>query len=160
LLADRKQSDPGASNGLSDAWYSFYYIVPILFFHELGHYVVMKAFGYQNMQMFFIPFFGAAVSGRRYGLPGWKRAVVSLAGPLPAFFFDTIAAIPVLKFGNHILVQAVMLLLMINAFNLIPTLPLDGGRVVQALLYSRQPKLDFAFQIVMGAISLSLGLMA
>src|SRR5437870_3320292 len=58
-------------------------IIPILLFHELGHYVAMRWFGYRNLRMFFIPFFGAAVSGQNYNVPGWKKAVVALAGPVP-----------------------------------------------------------------------------
>ncbi len=31
-------------------------IIPILFVHELGHFIAMKVFGYRNVSMFFIPF--------------------------------------------------------------------------------------------------------
>ena len=58
-------------------------LIPILLFHEFGHYVAMRVFGYQDLRMFFIPLFGAAVSGRHYNVPGWKKAIVSLAGPVP-----------------------------------------------------------------------------
>jgi len=40
-------------------------LVGVLFFHELGHYVGMRIFGYRNVRMFFIPLFGAAVSGQK-----------------------------------------------------------------------------------------------
>src|SRR5258706_5980780 len=39
-------------------------LVGVLLFHELGHYLGMRAFGYGDVRMFFIPFFGAAVSGK------------------------------------------------------------------------------------------------
>src|SRR5207245_5827433 len=55
-------------------------IIPILGFHELGHYLAMRWFGYRNLRMFFIPFFGAAVSGRHYNVPGWKKVIVAVAG--------------------------------------------------------------------------------
>ena len=32
-----------------------------LLFHEAGHWVTMRIFKYRNLQMFFIPMFGAAV---------------------------------------------------------------------------------------------------
>ena len=39
----------------------------------------MRAFKYRNVQMFFIPFFGAAVTGRNFSVAGYKKAIVSLA---------------------------------------------------------------------------------
>jgi hypothetical protein len=44
----------------------------------------MRIFHYRDVRMFFIPFFGAAVSGRHYNIAGWKKAVVSMMGPVPA----------------------------------------------------------------------------
>lgn len=38
-------------------------VIGVLLFHELGHYVAMRLFGYRDVRMFFVPFFGAAVSG-------------------------------------------------------------------------------------------------
>ncbi len=58
-------------------------LVGVLLFHELGHFAGMKAFGYRDVRMFFIPFFGAAVSGKRAGVAPWKEAVVLLLGPVP-----------------------------------------------------------------------------
>src|SRR5215475_12594763 len=58
-------------------------LIGVLLFHELGHFAAMKAFGYTDLKIFFIPFFGAAVSGHASGIAPWKRAVVALAGPVP-----------------------------------------------------------------------------
>src|SRR6267143_4595384 len=46
----------------------------VLAFHEAGHFVAMRALGYRDVKMFFIPFFGAAVTGRRTGGAAWKEA--------------------------------------------------------------------------------------
>jgi len=54
----------------------------VIVFHELGHYIGMWIFGYRDLRMFFIPFFGAAVSGVKYGVPVWQQATVLLLGPL------------------------------------------------------------------------------
>ena len=53
-------------------------LLGVLLFHELGHYAGMRLFGYRDVRMFFIPFFGAAVSGRREGVAAWKEAIVLL----------------------------------------------------------------------------------
>src|SRR5690348_9012590 len=58
-------------------------LVAVVLFHEAGHALGMRWFGFRDVRMFFIPFFGAAVSGRPRGAAAWKDAVVSLLGPLP-----------------------------------------------------------------------------
>src|ERR1700759_4641270 len=58
----------------------------VLFFHEAGHFVGMRVFGWRDLKMFFIPFLGAAVSGRRNGAESWKEGLVLLLGPLPGLF--------------------------------------------------------------------------
>lgn len=50
-------------------------LIPVLFFHELGHWAGMRLFGFRDVKMFFIPFFGAAVSGRGQGVASWKEAL-------------------------------------------------------------------------------------
>ena len=37
-------------------------IIVVILIHETGHLIAMKYFGYKDVKMFFIPFFGAAVS--------------------------------------------------------------------------------------------------
>src|SRR5207253_299143 len=56
-------------------WLNIGLVIAVLAFHELGHYFVMRWFGYRNLRMFFIPFFGAVpsrVSWARAFLPGTK----------------------------------------------------------------------------------------
>ena len=122
-------------------------IVGVLFFHELGHWVAMRTFGYRNLKMFFIPFFGAAVSGRHYNVPGWKKVIVSLMGPLPGILVGGALGALGVRMNNHVLVQISLTALLLNGFNLLPILPLDGGWVVQAIFFSRHHLLELAFRI-------------
>lgn len=142
-------------------------IIPVLFFHELGHYVAMRLFGYRNLKMFFIPFFGAAVSGQSYNVDGWKKAIVSLMGPLPGIFVGIVLGVIALVIGRNggigfldqkTLLAASLLLLGINALNLLPLLPLDGGWIVHALVFSRHPLSDVVFRV--GTVTLLFGLFA
>jgi hypothetical protein len=73
------------AGGKTWGWTFVAMLVPILFFHELGHYVAMRAFGYRNLRMFFLPLLGAAVSGRSFNVAAWKQVIVALAGRCPAF---------------------------------------------------------------------------
>jgi Zn-dependent protease len=123
-------------------------LVAVLLVHEAGHALGMLAFGFRNVQMFFIPFFGAAVSGRPRGAAGWKEAVVSLLGPMPGLF----AGVALLWWNatrpqpSALAYRLGELLFLVNAFNLLPLGFLDGGRFLERVLFSRHRVLEVAFQ--------------
>lgn len=149
----------GAGRALFD-WELLFLLVPILLVHELGHYVAMRVFRYRNLRMFFIPFFGAAVSGRNYNVPGWKKAIVSLMGPVPGIFLGIGLGAVGVALGRPMLVQLAFLTLALNGFNLLPFLPLDGGWVMHAILFSRHYVLDVAFRAAAALALAGLGLLA
>jgi Zn-dependent protease len=129
-------------------------LTAVLAFHELGHFVAMWAFGYRDLRMFFIPFLGAAVSGKRTSTAAWKEAVVLLAGPAPgvligaAMILSREAELPPLAR------QVAFTLVAINGFNLLPLVPLDGGKLVEQLLFGGRRALVVPFQLL-AAIALT-----
>ena len=121
--------------------------VGILAFHELGHFVAMKIFRYRNVRMFFIPLLGAAVSGVNYSAPGWKKVIVALMGPLPGILLGAIVVACGAYANNQLLLRIGGLALALNGLNLLPVLPLDGGRVMHTLFFARHWMLDLIFRI-------------
>lgn len=142
------------------SWKPILMMVPILFIHELGHYLTMMMFGYKNLKMFFIPFFGAAVSGQHYNVPGWKKVIVSLAGPVPGIAAGVVLGIYGLYAKQELCIEAALLSLILNGFNLIPVLPLDGGWVMHAILFCRHPLLDAGFRVMAAIGMLGLSFLA
>ena len=132
-------------------------LLPILFFHEAGHYVAMRVFRYRNVRMFFLPLFGAAVVGRNHGAPGWKRAVVALAGPLPGIAAGLGLGAAALALESAGVARAALMMIILNGFNLLPFLPLDGGWTLQAVLFNRHYLLDAGFRAlaVLGLLGLA-----
>ena len=122
-------------------------LIPVLLLHELGHLVAMKLFGYKNVKMFFIPFLGAAVTGRHYNVEGWKKAIVSLAGPVPSIGIAIVIEIIGFIFQIEWMTNAALVMLLLNLFNLLPFLPLDGGWVAHVTLFSRSKYLDIGFRV-------------
>ena len=76
---------------------------------------------------------GAVIGMRRMPANAWREAEVALAGPL----LGSIGAAAVWAIGGDIhsrfLVALAFIGFFINLFNLIPVVPLDGGRAVAAL---------------------------
>jgi Zn-dependent protease len=130
------------------SWNYVLILVPVLFVHELGHYLAMRAFNYRNLRMFFIPFFGAAVSGQHYNVAGWKKVIVSLMGPVPGIVLGTIIGGAGLILHHALLTKVAIVTLILNGFNLLPILPFDGGWVFHTLLFSRHYLLDTAFRVM------------
>jgi len=129
-------------------WETVLWLIPILLFHEFGHWVAMRVFGYRDLRMFFIPFFGAAVTGRNRTIEGWKKALVYLAGPLPGIALGSALGVAAMITGMEWERKAAMLMILINAFNLLPVLPMDGGRFMHITLFSRNRWLDGGFRIL------------
>src|SRR5262249_941818 len=140
------------------AWDGISIFIAVLAFHELGHYLAMRCFGYRNLRMFFIPFFGAAVSGRHYNIAGWKKAVVALAGPVPGILLALPLGVAGLILHDAKVVEVALFMLILNGFNLLPFLPLDGGWVVHAVLFVRHPALDGMFRLVAALCLLGLAI--
>lgn len=123
-------------------------LVVVLLFHEAGHYIAMRMFGYRNVKMFFIPFLGAAVSGRHFNIAGWKKAIVYLAGPVPGI----VTALPLMWFGSTQQIGWMFELggmsLVLNALNLLPVMPLDGGWIMHLTVFSRSPILELLSRLL------------
>jgi len=115
------------------------FILPVLFLHEAGHFVGMRLFGYRNVRMFFIPFFGAAVSGRKHAAPAWQQVVVLLLGPLPGLALALALQVTARPSQDIWLGDLIVWLVVLNGLNLLPIVPLDGGRVVDVLFFARRP---------------------
>ena len=138
-----------ALGGLSWGWRSVVFIVLAVALHEIGHVIAMRLCGYKNVRMLFVPLFGGLATGEPRELDAAKNALVALAGPL--FGLLTAAAAGGLAYGLGSapwLVTFAWVSLGLNAFNLIPFVPLDGGQVANETLFSRYPVLETIFRLL------------
>ncbi len=123
-------------------------LILVLAIHELGHFIAMKFFKYRDVKMFFLPFLGAAVSGKKGTPSETQKALVSLSGPLPGIIIGLALAIIYGITKERIYFQASNLFIFINAFNLLPLYPLDGGRFFESVLFSRNLIIEIIFKII------------
>ncbi len=135
-------------------------LLAVLFLHEAGHFLAMKAFGYRDTTMFFLPMFGAAVTGKKVNASLTEKVWVLLAGPLPGILlgFGLMLAIrlhPQLRWLEH----TAWVMVGLNLLNLLPFFPLDGGKIAHHLLFSRYPFTDVVFKSLTVLLFGILGLM-
>ena len=130
-------------------WTSLPIIVAVLLIHELGHYYAMKYFGYNDTSIFFIPLFGAAAKGEKEHTKPFEEYIILLAGPLPGIIVALVIGFFMLKdpslVGNEYLKEFAIMSFILNFINLLPIYPLDGGRIVHTLVFTRYPKVQFYF---------------
>ena len=116
--------------------------------HEFGHIFTARAFGVSTPDVVLLPIGGVARLERIPEEP-WEEFLVAIAGPLVNV---AIAAALVLTAGAHVSLSALYAVespstsmvdrlaavnLFLAAFNMIPAFPMDGGRVLRALLAAR-----------------------
>ncbi len=123
---------------ISAKWQEILILIGVLLFHELGHLVAMKLLKYNDVKMFFIPFIGAAVSGKSRNDTAVKSCIVSLMGPFPGVLLGVVLYILFLLTKNYYVFKTAQVMLLLNAFNFLPIMPLDGGRYVDVLFINRR----------------------
>ncbi len=146
--------------GMQEAPFTFVVVLIVaLFVHEMGHFAAMKLLGYSNVRVFFIPLFGAAVAGENVRAPGWKRALVCLAGPLAGLAGAMCLFVLWFHVDMEAISTAAKVFAILNAFNLLPLYPLDGGRFLQETLFSRNPYVEAVFRVLMAGLTVLAGIL-
>jgi Zn-dependent protease len=108
-------------------------LVLLIFVHEMGHVIEAKRQGLPVTAPLFIPFMGAFIQMKRMPQDAWHEALNGIAGPLlgsagAAAVWGVGAAI-----DSRALIALAYLGFFLNLFNLVPFLPLDGGRIAVAI---------------------------
>lgn len=108
----------------------------VVLIHEFAHAAVARRVGVQVTEVELLPFGGVTRMGSEPALDPLKELYIAVAGPFSNMMM-VLAAIACRNYGiwddsiGPFFLQSNML---IAAFNILPALPLDGGRVYRAFL--------------------------
>lgn len=110
-------------------------LIVLILIHEVGHVIAMRWAGIPVKGIYFVPFFGGvAVSAKSYASEA-ERGLVALMGP--GFSLATTALFLMLAMqspNDTFMRELALMSALLNGFNLLPVMPLDGGHVMQSLL--------------------------
>ncbi len=113
-------------------WFAVGFVV-LLFVHEMGHVIQLRREGVKASAPMFVPLMGAVVMMREMPKDALGEARVGLAGPV----LGTLGAAACLLIGeaaNSDFFRALAYIgFFLNLFNLLPIVPLDGGRAMAAM---------------------------
>ena len=141
-LAATTEQGPGLASGLSWLVALFACVVA----HELGHSLVARRHGIPTVEIELLPIGGVS---KLAGSPDDPRVElrIAIAGPIVsmilAIAFGLAAAVarvamwPPTLYGGGFLARLAWVNLLLAAFNLLPAMPLDGGRVFRSMLERR-----------------------
>ena len=127
------------------SWFAVLSLVTVIFIHEAGHFIAMKLFGYKAVNMTFVPFVGAFVSGKATNLSKKNKLLVLLAGPVPGIIIGCIIFYLYQSNYEHTYLQLALSFLLLNVFNLLPIFPLDGGQFFQTLFFNGSRIIQLVF---------------
>ncbi len=108
-------------------------LVAMLFVHEMGHVIALRRYGVKSTAPIFIPFLGAFIGMKQLPKNAKMEAVVGLGGPVIGTVGALIAWVFYGVTGNTIFLVLAYVGMLLNLFNLVPILPLDGGRATGVL---------------------------
>lgn len=110
----------------------------MIFWHEYGHVHAMRKVGVPVRGIYFIPFLGGAAVHTASITSRWHQVYIDLNGPLwgGVLSLGALAAYYATGSDQPFWAALASWWALINLFNLLPVLPLDGGRALSAIAFS------------------------
>lgn len=118
------------------SWLLLFWLAAIL--HELGHLVALRLLR-GRVEALRFRLSGAEICYRGTGISYGGEVLLALAGPGMNLLWAAVLALASRWYPEDLLYRFIGCHLVLALFNLLPALPLDGGRVLQSALEARFP---------------------
>jgi Zn-dependent protease len=113
-------------------WFGVGFIL-LIFIHEMGHIIAARLVGLKVSVPYFIPFMGAVIMLKEMPRNAWIESIIGIGGPLLGSLGALGAVFCYFLTGHQIFLALGYFGFFLNLFNLVPIVPLDGGRIVSAI---------------------------
>lgn len=103
----------------------------------------MRLFRYKDTGIFFIPFIGGFAAGTKREISQRESAIVIASGPIPGMLIGALLLLmgrsqDIFLFQDISMTWTGMLFLSLNAINLLPVFPLDGGQLLNRIFLDEE----------------------
>jgi Zn-dependent protease len=122
----------GAYALLYPVWFAVGLVI-LIWVHEMGHVLQLRREGIKASAPMFIPLLGAFIAMKEMPKNALAEARVGLAGPVLGSLGGVAALGVYAGTGSTLFLGLAYVGFLLNLFNLLPMLPLDGGRAVGAM---------------------------
>jgi len=133
------------------------FLIVVLLIHELGHYILMKKFNYENVRMLFIPLMGAFVQGSKDKYSQKQSFMIAALGPYPGVLIGGTLLILSATYHSEWMIEWSFLFLFINIINLVPIDPLDGGQLFKLLMNKKRDLFLMIFALISSIVLIGIG---
>ena len=150
---------PGASLAAYSWLFSFEFalaLIGCLVFHEYGHIRAMKYFKMPTKGIYLIPFLGGLAMSDSKINTRWQDVVISIMGPSFGLLLSVLALILYWLTELPFFAALASFNALLNLFNLLPILPLDGGHILKSISFSINSKLGIALCALAAALGVYL----
>lgn len=127
-------------------------LITCLVAHEYGHIKAMQYFGIKTKGIYLIPFVGGLAVADDKINTRWQDVVISIMGPVFGLIMALLCLVLYGLTGLELFAGAAVLSALLNLFNLLPILPLDGGHVLKSISFSMRSWVGLS--VCMGGIAL------
>ncbi len=132
---------------------AFFFFLSVLL-HEIGHSIAAKKYNYKVKKVKLFIFGGISEIPEEPKNPK-EEFVISVAGPAVTFLLALIFYGLAFLTKNNVHLYALfhylgLINLLLGIFNILPGFPLDGGRILRAIIWHKKKDFDKATQITAG----------
>ncbi|MEY8214897.1 MAG: site-2 protease family protein [Colwellia sp.] len=127
-------------------------LVLCLVFHEYGHIKAMKYFGLKTKGIYLIPFVGGLALSDDKINTRWQDIVISIMGPFFGLILSIACLVGYWLTDIEILAGLAVFNALLNLFNMLPVLPLDGGHVLKSIAFSINSKVGLVVCVLGAAL--------
>lgn len=131
-------------------------LIACLVFHEYGHIKAMKYFGLKTKGIYLIPFIGGLAMSDEKINTRWQDIVISIMGPTFGLLMSLVALILYWLTDESFFAGLAAFNALLNLFNLLPILPLDGGHILKSISFSMNSLMGLVACIAGAAIGVYL----
>jgi stage IV sporulation protein FB len=135
------------------------FLILVLFIHEMGHFIFMKLFKYENVRMLFIPLMGAFVQGSKEKYSQKESFYVISAGPFPGIWIGSALLVIASVYQQEWMLELSFLFLFLNVINLFPIDPLDGGQLFKLYVNKKRDLFLMLFALFSSMLMIFVGWM-
>jgi Zn-dependent protease len=137
------------------SWQFAVLMLTMLMVHEYGHVWAMKRCGMKVRGMYFVPLFGAIAVTEDMFKSRRDECYIAIMGPLWGLGVSLCTYGVFLACDNPFYAAMACWMAVVNIFNLLPILPMDGGRIVRSIGLSVDTRIGVTMVVaglVLGAV--------
>jgi len=131
-------------------------LIGCLVFHEYGHIRAMKYFKMPTKGIYLIPFLGGLAMSDSKINTRWQDVVISIMGPSFGLLLSLLALLAYWVTELPFFAALASFNALLNLFNLLPILPLDGGHILKSISFSFNSKVGIGLCALAAALGIYL----